>query len=92
MSLFRIVSRFGNMDALFVLFFSISDKILTCSKTCLCSPGTYRNKIVHLFSAQFGHVMLLNLKIFFRLLHFPISEQVSFFYFETCSFLFWPIF
>ena len=67
MSLFRIDSRFGNMDALFILlFFSITDKILTCSKTGLCSPGTYRNKIVHLFSAQFRHVMLLNLEIFFR--------------------------
>ena len=34
-----------------------SDKILTCSKTCIWNPGTCRHKIVCLSSAQFGLVM-----------------------------------
>ena len=37
--------------------FDRSDKILTCLKTCLWNPGTYRHKIVRLSSAQFGLVM-----------------------------------
>ena len=39
-----------------------SDKIFTCLKTCLWSPGTYRHKIVLLSSAQFGLVMREHVK------------------------------
>ena len=40
-----------------LLSFNRSDTILTCLKTCIWNPGTYRHKIVRLSSAQFGLVM-----------------------------------
>ena len=40
------------------LLFDRSDNILTCLKTCLWNPGTYKHKIVLLSSAQLGLVML----------------------------------
>ena len=43
-----------------LLFFDRSDKILTCLKTCLWNPGTYRHKIVRLSSAQFGLVIVFS--------------------------------
>ena len=41
-----------------LIFFDRSDKILTCLKTWLWNPGTYRHKIVLLSTAQFDLVVL----------------------------------
>ena len=43
-------------------FFDRSDKILTCIKTWLWNPRTYRRKFVLLSSAQFG-LLRINTKI-----------------------------
>ena len=59
------VSGFRNKDAPFVLvkffhFFWSFRQNLTCLKTCLWNPGTYRHKVVLLSSAQNGLVMISN--------------------------------
>ena len=46
-----------------VFFFHHSDKILTCLKTRVWNPGTYRHNVVRLSSAQTGLVMLDEKKI-----------------------------
>ena len=45
-------------------FFDRSDKTLTCLKICLWNPGTYRQNIERLSSAQFGLAGLLSLVIY----------------------------
>ena len=71
-----IVSGIYKKDAHFVLilfstFLRSFRQYLTCLKTCLWNPGTYRLKIVRLSSAHFGLVMTV-LKNFSKTVRRPI--------------------
>ena len=86
LSICCIVSGFRNKDATFIFFCSLlsfdpSDKILTCSQTCLWNPGTYRQKIVRLSSEQFGLVMVFISKEFIltnnQLLSTAIAKDIN---------------